>query len=39
MESLCSVFLNRQNTLLRHSTFIIRYSLFLSFRSDLTGYL
>jgi hypothetical protein len=30
-------FLNRQNTSLRHSTFIIRYSLFQSFFFDLTG--
>jgi hypothetical protein len=32
-----SLFLNRQNTSLRHSIFIIRYSLFQSFFYDQTG--
>ena len=32
-----SLLSKRQNTFLRHSTFIIRYSLFQSFYSDQTG--
>jgi rhodanese-related sulfurtransferase len=36
VAALC-LFFSRQNLFLRHSTFIIRYSLFLSFFFDQTG--